>query len=223
MTQTPLFRAPTADGRMMYALDGRLQGMDLTFFAGDTLVGPAEVIKRRGHVGQSFLIAPAGATDVRYRRPTGTRAITQWKRTREVPAFPETIAAADWAAFAKPLGYDDDGDFTAEGFYQAEYAEQQYTELSIDLTSSQDFPVNVMDPKSMDDPDETFAWDVAATQLVFGDAFAPAMPGDANEPPGAHSEGGRRDDPAREDLDPQGSRGCRRGHGDPALPGQAHP
>jgi hypothetical protein len=34
MTQTPLFRAPTADGRMMYALDGLLQGIDLTFSSG---------------------------------------------------------------------------------------------------------------------------------------------------------------------------------------------
>jgi hypothetical protein len=177
MTQTTLFRAPTADGRMMYALDGPLLGIDFSTFAGAELIGPAEVIQRRGYSGQRFLIAPADATEVRYRRATGTRAITSWTRTRDVPAFPETIAAADWAAFAKPFGYDDDGDFTAQEFYRPEYAEQQYEELSIDLTSYRDFPVNVLDPESVDDPDETFTWEVAAAHLVFGEAFASAMPG----------------------------------------------
>jgi len=176
MTQTPLFRAPTADGRMMYALDGPLQGLDLSYFGDGELLGPAEVIQRSGYAGQQFLIAPAEATEVRYRRATGPRAITRWTRIREVPAFPETIAATDWAEFAKPLGYDD-GDLTAEEFYRPEYAEQQYEELSIDLTSYRDFPVHVLDPESMDDPDITFTWEVAATHLVFGEVFAPAMPG----------------------------------------------
>ena len=171
MTEISTFRAPTADGRMMYPFDDR------SFFGADWIT-PADFVKAPGKYNSpTLVIVAADVTEIEYRKPL-RRDVVGYSRNGTSEAFPETLSVEDWEDFRTSLGYDDDSDlWIADRLYEREYGEQKYETGSIDLSGYADLPVNVLDPASLLDADSTFEWEVAAPYLVFGSIYASAMPG----------------------------------------------
>jgi hypothetical protein len=175
MTTTPKFRVPAADGRFLYPFDGGDE------FGGQLRVHEwadgVSVVQTGNWRSPKFLAVPADRTVAEYLVSAGRPEVLSYRRTVDNPELPETIAAADWEAFAEKFGLDDDEDYLALRFYDAERAEQQYVTRGIDLSAYVDFPIDVLDPESVVDVDPAFTWCAALPYLVFGDEFANALPG----------------------------------------------
>jgi hypothetical protein len=170
-TETKQFRAPTADGRMMYP------------FAAFPLtraewVTPVDTIKAPGgYHAPTLLIVAADVTEIQYRTPN-RREVIGYTRIGTNDAFPAQLTADAWEEFRDSLGYDDENDvWIAARLYDTVLADQEYTIESLDLSGYSDLPADILDPASVSDPDGTFEWEVGAPYLVFGSAYSNAMPG----------------------------------------------
>ncbi|KQO98195.1 hypothetical protein [Leifsonia sp. Leaf264] len=184
MTQKK-FRAPTADGRLLYAIDpsdaDALDGS--SDFLGDTrgitfLTDGVEMVRRSGYGNQPrFLTAPANVAAVQYETSVGSRPVLGHRRTASIPALPEFVSPDEWVILRPSIGTDDDGDYLADAWYRAEYGEQPTEVRTLDLSGYSDFPVDLLDTESLTDPDPSFKWAVSAPYLVFGNEYEYALPG----------------------------------------------
>lgn len=169
------FRAPTADGRMMYPTIDRAPFSNFVAW-----VTPVTEIKGfgGGYNPPRILVVAADVTAIEYTANSDVRpSVITWTRDRDNAAFPAEISPADWPAFVESLGYDDDDESIAARLYTAQRTAQELVTKTIDLSAYADLPVNLLDPASIEDPDASFDWQVAAPYLVFGEAYAGAMPG----------------------------------------------
>lgn len=173
---TTKFRAPTADGRFLYPIDGdrMSDGWDSR---AEWVDGTETLRVRRGHTWHTMIAVSGGVETAQYRVRDGIPAIVGYTRVKDIGALPGTLTVEDWESFKAELGFDDDGDPIAAQVYRAERSEQQYRVESVDLSGYKDLPVDIMDQDAFVDPDPTFSWEVAAPYLVFGEAYAPVMPG----------------------------------------------
>lgn len=174
---TTKFRAPTADGRFLYPVDGDERQNSIWGGGRDWVDGTESFQVRAGRSYQTMIAVPADATTAEYRVRDGIPEITGYTRVKDIGALPGTLTVEEWEGFKDELGFDDDGDPIASQVYRPERAEQLYRVESLDLSGYKDLPVDIMDQDSYADPDPSFGWEVAAPYLVFGEAYAPAMPG----------------------------------------------
>lgn len=175
-TAPTLFRAPTADGRMMYPAP--VQTPFDGFVAWVTPV--AEIRASSAHNAQRLLIVDAAATEIEYTVWSAVKpTIIRWTRDRESAAFPAEILPADWAAFRESLGHtgSDYDEYVADGMYTAQFTDREQESRTIDLSVYTDLPFDILDITSIEDPDVSFTWQVSAPHLIFGDMYAAVMPG----------------------------------------------
>jgi hypothetical protein len=172
MTQEQQFKAPTADGRMMYPHAARLPG----FVAWVTPV--TELKGFGGYNAPKLLVVTADVTEIAYTANSEVRpTVITYSRDRDNAAFPAEISPADWPEFRDSIGYDDDDNSLADRLYTAVRTPQEVVTRTVDLTGYLDMPVSLLDPESVIDSDASFTWQVAAPYLVFGEVYAGAMPG----------------------------------------------
>ncbi|MFE6967102.1 hypothetical protein ACFVAJ_18460 [Agromyces sp. NPDC057679] len=178
MSEQKKFRIPTADGRMMYLFPNReafgsgwdnprwvTEGVELRYHR-----------DHRGIIG-AILITPAGVDKVEHKTQDRSAAVTTYVKVTDNPLLPETVSEDDWEKFAYPFGTDEWEDYAARAWYRKEVSGAVDVIETIDLSDFEDFPADVLDPASVEDPAPGFEWRPSPAYLVFGEEFGNAVPG----------------------------------------------
>jgi hypothetical protein len=177
MTTTSRFRVLAADGRFLYPYDGQSDDFTPARNVHAWADGIDLVANGTDYRAAKFLAVPADRTVAEFTVAEGRPEPIGYHRHAEVSPLPAFVSVEGWAAFSDSLGTNGSGEPVAGDLYRTERGPQLYRTASIELSGFVDFPIDVLDPTSIVDPDGTFSWSVSAPYLVFGTEYANALPG----------------------------------------------